>query len=50
MFNLCKKLLSGLICSVLLASSIGIVWADEQRTEDFSYELTVRSGEGGELV
>lgn len=50
MFNLCKKLLSGLICSVLLVSSIGVVWADEQRTEDFSYELTVRSGEGGELV
>lgn len=50
MFNVCKKLLSGLICSVLLVSSIGVVWADEQRTEDFSYELTVRSGEGGELV
>lgn len=50
MFNVCKKLLSGLICSGLLVSSIGNVWADEQKTEDFSYELTVRSSEGGELT
>lgn len=49
MFNVCKKLLSGLICSGLLVSSIGNVWANEQRMEDFSYELTVRSSEGGEL-
>lgn len=34
----------------MLVSSIGYVWADEQKTEDFSYELTVRSSEGGELT
>ena len=50
MFNVCKKILSGLICSGLLVFIIGNVWADEQKTEDFSYELTVRSSEGGELV
>lgn len=50
MFNVRKKLLFGLICFGLLVYSIGNVWEDGQKTEDFSYELIVRSSEGGELT
>lgn len=49
MFNLGKRFLSGLLCSGLILSSIGSVWADEQVESEIMHELTVRSSKGGEI-
>lgn len=50
MFRLWRRLLCGLVCCGLLIVIIGEVSTNSQRVEDFSYELTVKGSEGGELI